>query len=276
NKRGEKDVGAGDEKAALKDFEAAVTFDPNYWRALHNRAVSRAGLGDAKGALADFDSVIRMNAGYANAWFNRGELKYAKGDFQQALDDYNQAIQLQPGDAGFYESRGHAQYRLGRLREALTDYNRAAQLDPNDATVLVDRGDAYREQALYQPAAADYRESIRINPKLGRAYLSAAWLMATCPDARFRETDKAISAAQKAIDLDGDKDYRYLDTLAAAQANAGQFDAAKKSANQALAITPGKETAHVRQRLEFYEGSRAYREGAPAEPVRAAAVSRTP
>ena len=227
-----------------------------------------------KAALADFDTVIRMNPNYANAWFNRGELKYAKNDFAGALNDYNRAVQLQPSDPGFYSSRGHAKYHLGRINEAMADYNRAVQLEPNNALWLVDRGDAYREQGLYQPAAADYREAIRVDPKLGRAYLGAAWLMATCPDVRFRETDKAISAAQKAIELDGEKDYRYLDTLAAAQANAGQFDAAKKSANLALDVVPPKEMPKVRQRLDLYESGRAYREALPAEPVRAAAAIR--
>jgi len=276
NKRGEKYVAEGDEKAALNDFDSAAALDPAYWRALHNRGVSRAASGDAKGAQADFDAVIRMNPNYANAWFNRGELKSGKNDFAGALDDYNRAVQLQPSDPGFYCSRGHAKYHLGRVNEAMADYNRAVQLEPNNALWLVDRGDGYREQGLYQPAAADYREAIRIDPKLGRAYLGAAWLMATCPDARFRETDKGISAAQKAIDLDGDKDYRYLDTLAAAQANAGQFDAAKKSVNLALGAAPPKESSKIRQRLDLYESGRAYREGGPAEPVRSASAIRTP
>ncbi len=150
-------------------------------------------------------------------------------------------------------------------------------IDPNNAAALVNRGDAYREQAIYGPAASDYREAIRLDPKLGRAYLSAAWLMATCPDQRFRNTDMAIKSAQKAIELDGDKDYRYLDTLAAAHANAGDFDKAKSIANKAVSSAPQKEMANVRQRLELYQSDRAYREGAPAEPVRAAsATSRLP
>jgi tetratricopeptide (TPR) repeat protein len=87
----------------------------------------------------------------------------------------------------------------------------------------------------------------------------------------------AIKSAQKAIELDGDKDYRYLDTLAAAHANAGDFDQAKSVANRAVNATPQKEMANVRQRLELYQSGRAYREGAPAEPVRSAsAVNRTP
>jgi tetratricopeptide (TPR) repeat protein len=272
NRRGEKYADDNKEKLALKDFEAAASLDNTLWKAVQNRGVSRANLGDTKGAMADFDAVIHLNPNYANAWFNRGQLKYDQGNVTGALDDYNQAIQLQSGDAGFYNSRGHANYRLGQFREALADYNRAVQLDPDDATALVNRGDAYREQGLYGPSASDYRDAVRINPKLGRAYLSTAWLMATCPDQRFRDPDKAISTAQRAIELDGEKDYRYLDTLAAAQASSGKFDDAKTTINKALTIAPIKETAHVRQRLELYETGRAYREGAPAEPVRAASA----
>jgi tetratricopeptide (TPR) repeat protein len=140
--------------------------------------------------------------------------------------------------------------------------------------MLVNRGDAYRDQGAFGPAAADFREAIRIDPKLGRAYLSAAWLMATCPDAKFRDPEKAVAAAEKALDLDGDKDYRYLDTLAAAQANAGQFDLAKATVAKALAAAPKSESPRVRQRSQLYESSRAYREGAPAEAVRPASAMR--
>jgi tetratricopeptide (TPR) repeat protein len=277
NRRGEKYSEAHNEKQALKDFEAAIALQPGLWKAIQNRGVSRAYLGDTKGAMADFDTVVKMNPNYANAWFNRGELKYDQGDVTGALADYNRAIDLQPADAGFYNSRGHAQGRLGNFRDALADYDRAVQIDPNDAAALVNRGDAYRQQGMYGPAASDYRDAIRINSKLGRAYLSTAWLMATCPEERFREPDKAISAAQRAIELDGDKDYRYLDTLAAAQANAGKFDDAKATLNKALNEVPPSEVAHLKTRLELYETGRAFREGAPAESVKPASANmRTP
>ncbi len=209
NRRGEKYADGNQEKLALKDFEAAVALDSALWKALQNRGVSRANLGDNKGALVDFDAVIRLNPNYANAWFNRGQLKYDQNDVTGALEDYNQAIQLQSNDAAFFNSRGHANYRLGQLREALADYNRAVQLNPEDALSLLNRGDAYREQGMYGPAASDYRDAIRIDPKMGRAYLQTAWLMSTCPDPRFRDVEKAISTAERAIEIDGEKDYRY-------------------------------------------------------------------
>jgi tetratricopeptide (TPR) repeat protein len=274
NKRGEKHVADGDEKQALKDFETAAELDPKLAKAVHNRGVSRAGQGDIQGAMADFSIVINMDPKFAKAWYNRAELKYDQGDYSGALQDYDQAISLNSNDAGFFNSRGHANYRLNRVRDAIRDYSQAVRIDPGDAAMLVNRGDAYRDQGAFGPAAADFREAIRINPKLGRAYLSAAWLMATCPDSKFRDPEKAVAAAEKALDLDGDKDYRYLDTLAAAQANAGQFDLAKTTIAKALAAAPKSESSRVRQRSQLYESGRAYREGAPAEAVRPASAAR--
>jgi tetratricopeptide (TPR) repeat protein len=272
NRRGEQYSDAGDEKMAMKDFEAAIASDSKQWKALQNRGVSRATAGNMKDAFEDFSAVIRINPSYANAWYNRGELKYDQADYSGAVRDYTQAIQLTPSDAAFFNSRGHANYRMGQFREALADYNRAVQLDPKDAGALVNRGDAYRDQNVFGAAAADYKDAIKIDPKLGRAFLSTAWLMATCPDSRYRDAEKAVAAAQKAIELDGDGDFNYLDTLAAAQANAGRFDEAKTTIQKAMAIAPKDMLSKLRQRSELYDSGRAYREGAPAEPVRAASV----
>lgn len=274
NKRGEALVEAANEKEALKDFEAAVALDPLLWKAVQNRGVSKAAAGDLNGAMADFNRVIELNPDYANAWYNRAELKAGKGDFPGAIQDISHAVRIKPEDSGFYNRRGDFLFQLGRLREALSDYNRSVQLNPSDAVALVNRGDTYRRQGAYDQAANDYREAIRLNPEFGRAYFSAAWLMATCRDARYRNAEKAIEAANRAIELDGDKDYRYLDTLAAAYANAGQFDEAKQAALRAVSAAPEKYRSNVEQRLKVYERDQAYREGGPAEPVRAATRTR--
>ncbi len=267
NKQGEKYSDAGDDKKALQDFDAALKIDQTLWKAYSNRAISKAKLGEKQDAMMDFDRAISMNPSYANAWFDRGQLKYDQGDLTGAVQDFSRAIDLQPQDADFYTNRGYALHRLGQFREALMDYDRAVQLNPNDAVTLLNRGDAYREQGIYARAQADYREALRVDPKLGRAYISVAWMMATCPDSRYRDVEKGLAAAQKAIDIDGDKDYRYLDTLAAAEANAGQFDDAKTTLEKALKTAPLKIVPQLKDRLAVYGKSMAYRDGGPAEPV---------
>ncbi|MBX9789395.1 MAG: tetratricopeptide repeat protein [Pirellulales bacterium] len=273
NRRGEMRAGDGEDAAAIEDFEASIRHDPKRWQAIHNRGVSHAMQGQLEAAIADFDLTIKLNPNYANAHFNRGELLYEQGAYEAAINDYNRALRLAPRDSSAYNSRGHAYYKLGNYRQALADYSYAIRLDPQNAAAYTNRGDAYGDIARFEEAARDYRAAIRIDPKLGRAYQSAAWLMATCPREQYRNAQYALMAANKAIELDGEGDYRYLDTLAAAQANAGKFDEAKATEQRVVEMAPPDAVETYKERLALYEAGQPYRDTkAPAATAGDAAV----
>ena len=261
NRRGEARAAAGRDREAIADFEASIKNDPRHWRAVHNRGVSHAMAGKYREAMADFNRTIDLYQNYPNAYFNRGELRYEHGDLDGALSDYNAALRLAPDDATAYNSRGHTYYRMDRFPQAMADYNRALEIQPENAAVLTNRGDAYADMHQYGDAANDYRQAIRYNPKMGRAYQSAAWLMATCPEEQYRDERLALDAAQKAIELNGDRDYRYLETLAAAEAAAGDFAKAQATQARAIKAAPKSETERLGERLEMYRRSQPYREG---------------
>jgi tetratricopeptide (TPR) repeat protein len=260
NRRGEMRAAADRDKEALADFEAAVELNQDSWRAIHNRAVSYAFLGRAKEAMADFNRTIKLNQNYANAFFNRGELRNTEGDIEGAVRDYSAAIELGPADPAMFNSRGHALCRMKRYGEALRDYAQALEIDPDDVATLVHRGDAYADIGRFSEAASDYRQAVKIDPKLGRAYQSAAWMMATCPDEHYRNDRLAIEVARKAIALDGEDDFRYLETLAAAQANAGLFKEAKETQEKAIGKAPRSELVPAEKRMALYQRDLAYRD----------------
>jgi tetratricopeptide (TPR) repeat protein len=266
NRRGEllADQGLNDE--SLSDFERAIVFDPKRWKAFHNRAISLAMLGRYDMALLDFDQAIQLKPNYANAYYNRGELHYERGNYQKAIDDYNSAIRYAPRDSEAYNSRGHAYYKTGNLTRAIADYDRAIQFDAENAAAYVNRGDAYTDTGEYARAAADYRNAIRLAPALGRAYQSSAWLMATAPDERIRHPQFALEAAQRAIQLDGEN-YRYLDTLAAAYANAGDFENARAAETKAIELAPADTAQAYRARLALYEAERPFRDNPPGRNI---------
>lgn len=248
------------EAEALADFEKAVQRDPTKWQALHNRGVSYALIGEYSKAMSDFNRTIEINPRYPNVWFNRGEINYQRGQHSAALGDYTQAIRLDPEDAGAYNARAHAYYQLGRLRSALSDYSRAVSLAPDKPRLVADRADIYAHLGDWQRANRDYRTAMRLDENLARAWMGAAWVMATCPEQRYRDADQAVEYARKAVALHGEDDWRYQDTLAAAFANAGRFDDAQRAIAQAVRLAPQDQTEDLKSRQQLYANGEPYRD----------------
>ncbi|NLF73857.1 MAG: tetratricopeptide repeat protein [Candidatus Anammoximicrobium sp.] len=249
---------------ALADFETAVKLDSKNWKALHNRAVSRALAGQSDEALADFRRVVELNADYANAWFNIAEIHADRGEYDQAIANYDQAAKLKADDYDTHLRRGHAYRQLRKFQDALANYDRAARLAPDQVEPLLNRGDVYRRLGQWQSAAEEYRRAMALNHRSGQAHQRAAWFLATCPLDRYRNADLAVQAAEKALELDGEGDVKYLDTVAAAYANAGQFDKACQILARILKSAPA-EAVWYRQRFEMYQKQQPYREPQPAD-----------
>ena len=249
---------------ALADFEIAVRLDPKNWKALHNRAVSRALAGKTEEALVDFRRVVALKADYANAWFNIGEIHADRGQYEQAIANYAQALKLKPDDYDSCLRRGHAYRQLHKLPEALADYGQAAKLAPDKAEPLLSRGDLHRRLGQWQLAAEDYRRAVSLDHHSGRAYQGAAWFLATCPVERYRNAELAVQAAERALELDGETDVRYLDTVAAAYASAGKFEKACQTLARLIESDPTEADVY-RQRLELYRKQQPYRESQTAD-----------
>jgi tetratricopeptide (TPR) repeat protein len=279
NRRGEFQLDAGQTRAALAEFDAAIGLDPNCWLALHNRAISRAQQGQADAALSDFDRVVELNPGLASAYRNRGELLGFVGRTEEAVADYSRALAHIPDDAELYDVRGHALHRLGRFQEAINDLDRSIELEPNNAEAYTHRGNAYAELGDFRRAVDDLEQALAADARCGGAYRSLAWLTATCPDPRFRDSRQAVAAAEQAAKLAPRGDPFVLDALAAAYASAGQYQPAVRYQTEAIAVAPESFAPQFAERLALYRQGRPFRNtasGAVADDeVRAASLEST-
>jgi tetratricopeptide (TPR) repeat protein len=145
------------------------------------------------------------------------------------------------------------------------------RLDPKYTDAYCTRGDVWRVTGEFDKAIKDYNQAIQLEPKNVPAHCKLAWLLASCPDAAYREPKRAVDCAQTAGKLAGQAPlppdmpaYSIHEALAAAYAEAGDFDAAVKSQTRAVEFasktTTADELAKLHSRLELYEAGKPYRE----------------
>ena len=91
-----------------------------------------------------------------------------------------------------------------------------------------------------------------------------AWLLATCPDDRIRNGERALSLAQRLVSIDSGP--YHLDTLAAAYAATGRFDDAVRTENEAIEKLQAQKNSRasdllaMRYRLTAYQDHKPWRD----------------
>jgi tetratricopeptide (TPR) repeat protein len=250
----------GEYDKAIADCDKAIQLDPQFSDAYTTRGTSFLEKRFYEKAIADFDQGIRLNPKNALAYINRGMAYLQKLEFDKAIADCDQAIELNPKGTIAYNNRGIAHLRKRDYDGAIADFEQVIRIKTKDALAYLNRGAARSGKRDYEEAIADYYRAIQFSPWSETAYKNLAWLLATCPNAGFRDGKKAVEHATKACVLSEWKNPNALRILAAACAEAGDFESALKWQSQYLA-TPDlsiKATTDAQSRLALYQDRKPY------------------
>ena len=111
-------------------------------------------------------------------------------------------------------------------------------------------------------AITDYEAALRHAPESGSLINNLAWVLATSPDEKVRDAKRAVEFATKACELTKFEAPHILSTLAAAHAEAGDFDAAKKWSAKAVELGGDDEEQlkQLKDELKNYEAKKPWRE----------------
>ncbi len=184
----------------------------------------------------------------------------SRNSARPASPDDSEAIWLDPLAIAAYDNRGLAWHAKKEFAKAIVDYNVAIRLDSRHTLAYYHRGLAWAALDKFDKALADFNEAIRIDEECARAYGSRAWIWSTCPDAKYRDGKKAVASATRACELTEWSDCHLLDVLAAACAEAGDFESAVKWQTTADALRRDDlEKAAGQSRLRLFELKKPFR-----------------
>ena len=112
----------------------------------------------------------------------------------------------------------------------------------------------YREAVEAQPDDQPKPLQLEAAKKLAR-------ILATCPDPNLRDGGEALRLADESARATGYQHYLFLDTLAAAYAETGNFEQAVQWQMKAVELIPEKLRPDFSARLKLYQARKPYRTG---------------
>ena len=161
--------------------------------------------GDVAGAKRNVDTVLQRDPTFWPALYVRAQIYSHQGKYDLALKDCNEALRQDRSVVEAALLRANINAGIGKYADALKEFDYLASLHPRSVT-------------------------------LARVLTDRAWFRATCPNASFRDGQKAVKDAKAACSIMMWKDEHMIDTLAVAYAETGDFNSAIQFAAQALAV----------------------------------------
>ncbi len=212
--------------AAIEDCNEATRLDNKCNEARRCRAMVLADRAEYKSAISEYTDLIQLYPGDWKAYYSRAQVYTSVEDFDRAIADFTEGIRLQPVFLGYYL-----------------------------------RAMAYRKKNDFAKTIADLSASCELFPQFAPAADALAWHFATCPVPELRNARKAIEYATKACQIAEWAEPGFIDTLAAAHAEAGDFTEAIRWQKRVMELVSEKNAIGVkscRERIKlFEEGKRA-------------------
>ena len=229
----------GETAKALADVDKYLKIKPQQSAVMLTRAALLAKLGKHDAAIEELQDVQKANPKGLPTLLELGALYTSMKQYDKAIEVFTAILVDHPDEVEAMRGRGDALLNSGRRAEAISDYQRALKLQPHD----------------------DSNIGLLNN---------FAWLLATAPEDKLRDGHRAIALATEACRRTGYKEDFILSTLAAAYAETGDFESARKWAAQAVEVkpsNPAEETQkdELKKELESYKANKPWREALPVQ-----------
>lgn len=212
--------------------------------------------------LSDALMASRIKPGSRRARLSVSLYYFKTGKYHMADLLSQELLQTNPEDPPVLCARAATLIQLGRLAESAKTANRALHFLPNDnwGYAYWIRGNGLFAKGDHAAAIKDYDKAFSLYDDI-RMLGSKAYLLASCPDPRFRDGKTAQELAKKCSHATGGKKPYHLMLQAMAEAECGDFEAATRLAQLSLekADTDFPFKKQYEERLKLFMEKKPYR-----------------
>lgn len=138
-------------RQALAEKESVLRKYAYEYYLLGNECITKAK--DVRAALANFDKALSLDPTLVDAWVRKGITLEDKGDEHEAMTCYNEALRLSPLNFKALYNRGKLRYKQGDYESALSDFAKAVKQKPLHATAHDRLGDTFIKLEMPDMAA---------------------------------------------------------------------------------------------------------------------------
>ncbi|MCK4753327.1 MAG: tetratricopeptide repeat protein [Planctomycetes bacterium] len=283
---------------AIHHFRQAIKFKPDHDRAHNLLGEALQSQGKVEQAIPYFREALNLNPDFVNAYNNMGIALQSQGLIDEAISYYQQVAEIAPDNASVYFNLGSALKSQRKLDEAAGYLRRAIELKPDYAEAHNNLGNVLQLQGKLDEAVGHFKAALEINPADAFAHYNLslvlratgdfgqslehlqrtadlkpdwpaplstmAWMLATNPDSKLRDGQKAMAFAERAAEMTRYQNPVVLDALAVSYAAVGKFDQAEETAQTAIkiavAVKAERLANQIRVRLELYRQKKPYLE----------------
>ncbi|MEZ6139962.1 MAG: tetratricopeptide repeat protein [Zavarzinella sp.] len=240
---------------AVDDYTQAIAIRPDETYPWMRRATANWLLGQYQQALNDFSTGIEKDPESVKLHNGRGLVYQSMKDYSSALADFQISYRLQPENGSTQEYLAECYWHLGQHAEAFQAIDRAIEIHGNSAHLFNIRATFHYYMHDYAKAVRDHTAALKCDPNSAVTFNYLGWIWSTVPDRVFRNGRRAVECATRACELTEFLTATYLDTLAAANAEIGNFVEAEKWAERAveLAEKPEERTLYKQHADLFFE-----------------------
>ncbi len=197
---------------------------------------------------------------------NLGNL-FARGRrWQEAREQYEASLAIHPGSPPHDPGAATVRYNLagiqaeqGLLADAVRELRSCLLLQEDHADAHAQLGRILIELGDDANAVLHLRRALELEADRPEVMERLAWVLVTSRDEGLRRGAEAVELARRACQAVGFSQPTFLETLAAALAEAGDFGKAARWQSDALKLLPPPARAAAEMRLQLYQARRPYR-----------------